>query len=141
MLIARRLILTSIRAFIINTAVRLLFMLFCTNLFLFPHVYTKPFSSNLLNKVETLSLSMLNIICVLNLFPAYNYSYPMFSYEHTQNFIQMLKSIETALNLIFPSIAGLVLVIFFSVRIFQFIFWLRQRFLRLISFCKKYKFS
>ena len=76
-LIGRRLVLIVIKTFVINTFHQLCLMLFLMNLFMVHHIYAKPFSNNSLNKTETISLSMLSIICFLNLIPAYNYSYPI----------------------------------------------------------------
>ena len=140
-LIGRRLVMIFMKTFIINTVVRLSLMLLCTSLFLVHHIHTKPFSSNLVNNIETVSLFLLNIICFLNLFPAYNYIYPTNSIDETQDFIQVLKTIESALNLVFPSLLGLVVAILLSIRIFQFIFWSCQCCFRFICFCTKYKLS
>ena len=84
------------------------------------HIYTKPFSSSFLNKVETASLFMLNIICFVNIILAYNYTYPTYSNGYTNDVIETLKIIETALNLVFPFIVVSVVAIFVCVRIFQF---------------------
>ena len=75
-LIGRRLVLIFLKTFVLNAFLRLMIILICTHLFLVHHIYTKPFSSNFVNNVETVSLSMLQIICLLNLIPAYSYTYP-----------------------------------------------------------------
>ena len=131
-LIGRRLVLIFLKTFIVNTFLRLSLMLFCTILFMIHHIYTKPFSSSLLNNIETVSLSMLNIVCFLNIVPAYDYAYPTYLFVHAQGVLQVLNVIETALNLLFPSIFGLVVAILISIRIFQFIFWLCRCFVRLV---------
>ena len=140
-LIGRRLVLIFLRTFVINTFLRLSLMLLCTALFLMHHIYTKPFSSSFLNKVETASLLMLHIICVLNLIPAYNYAYPKFSNGYSEDVVETLKTVETALNSVFPFVVGSVVTIFVCIRMFQFIFWLCQCFVRLIRFCTKHKLS
>ena len=140
-LIGRRLVLIFFKTFVLNAFLRLMIMLICTHLFLLHHIYTKPFSSNFVNNVETVSLSMLHIICVLNLIPAYSYSYPTFSYDHNKDAIQTLNLIETALNLVFPVLVGSVLAILAFIRIVQFVIWLCCLFLRLIRFCCKNKIA
>ena len=138
-LIGRRLVLIFMKTFINNTLVRLSLMLLCTNLFLMHHIYAKPFSSNLVNNIETVSLLLLDIICFLNIFPGFCYMYPRYSYDHTKDFIQALQTIESALNLVFPSLVGSVVAILICIRIFQFIIWLCKCCCRLIRFCSKYK--
>ena len=138
-LIGRRLVLILFKTFIINTFIRLSFMMLYTALFLIHHIYTKPFSSSFLNNVETTSLLMLHIICFLNLIPAYHYAYPMYSPDHTENIIHTLKIIETTLNLVFPFLVVTVVAIFVFTRIIQFIYLLCQCFVRFIRFCTKYK--
>ena len=134
-LIGRRLVLIVIKTFVINTFHRLCLMQFFMNLFIVHHIYARPFSNNSLNKIETISLSMLSIICFLNLIPAYNYAYPVHNYDHSEATIQIFKIIETCLNLIFPFLIGIIVVIFSGIRIFQFIFWLCGWFVRSIRFC------
>ena len=140
-LIGRRFILILIKTFLINTFARLFTMLLCTIVFLIHHIYVKPFSSSLLNYIETLSLFMLTAICLLNLVPAYNYAYPNDSYKHIKDVIQILKDSETVLNLVFPALVGILVAALICIRIFQFIFWLCLCFVKLIRFCTKYKLS
>ena len=140
-LIGRRLILILIRIFIINTFVRLFTMLLGTIIFLIHHIYTKPFSSNLLNNIETLSLFMLTVICLLNLVPAYNYAYPIHYYDHIHGVIKILKDTETVLNLVFPVLVGILVAALICIRIFQFFFWLCLCLVNFIRFCTKYKLS
>ena len=141
-LIGRRLVLIFLETFVLDAFLRLMIMLICTHLFLLHHIYTKPFSSNFVNYVETVSsLSMLHIICLLNLIPAYSYTYPTFSYDHNKDAIQTLNVIETVLNLVFPILVGSVLAILACIRIVQFVIWLCCLLLRLISFCCKNKIA
>ena len=135
--IGRRLVFIFIKTFVINTFLRLSLMLLCAVLFLIHHVYTKPFSSNILNSIETVSLLMLNIIGFLNLTPAYNYTYLMYSYDHTQHATQTLKVIETVLNLVFPVITGFVLAVFTCIRVIEFMLWLCCCFVRFVRSCIK----
>ena len=140
-LIGRRLVLIFIRTFVINTLLRLSLMLFCMILFLSHHICIKPFASKFLNKFEAVSLLMLTIICFVNLFPAYNYTFPTYSYDFIQGTIQKLKIIETSLNLVFPALVGLLITFLMFTRIFQFIFLVCCCFVRLIRFCIKYKLT
>ena len=135
----RRLVLIFIKTFLINAFLRLSVMLLCTALVLIHHVHVRPFSSSVINKVETLSLPMLNIICSLNMVLAYNYTYPMYSYSHAQGVIQTLKVTETALNLVFPFLVALLVAIFTRIRVSQLIFWLCRCFVRFIGFFTKCK--
>ena len=138
-LIGRRLVLIFIRTFVINTLLRLSLMLFCMILFLNHHICIKPFVSKFLNKFEAVSLLMLIIICFVNLFSAYNYTFPTYSYDYLQGTIQKLKIIETSLNLVFPALMGLLITFLMFIRIFQFIFWVCCCFVRVICCCIKYK--
>ena len=114
-------------------------MLICTVLFLIHHIYVKPFSRNLLNSIETLFLMMLIIIGMLNILPAYNYIYPTYSYIKIQSIIQILNNIETAVNLAFPFIISLLVVIFICIRCFQLLFWLFQSLTKIEPYCCKCK--
>ena len=138
-LIGRRLVLIFIKTFVINTLLRLSIMLFCMMLFLIHHIYSRPFISDILNKFEVVSLSMLIVICFVNLFPAYNYTFPTYSYDHIQGPIRTLEAIETSLNLLFPALVGLLIALFVCIRIFQFLCWACRCFLKLICFCIRYK--
>ena len=135
--IGRRLVFIFIKTFVINTFLRLSLMLLCAVIFLVHHVQIKPFSSNMLNNIETVSLMMLSTIGFLNLIPAYNYTYPMYSYDHTQHAMQTLKVIETVLNLVFPIVIGLILAVFTCIRALQFMFWLCCCLVRFVRFCIK----
>ena len=139
-LIGRRLVLIFIKTFVINTFFRLSLMMFCTVFFLVHHIYMKPFSSNLLNNIETVSLLMLNAVCFLNLIPAYDYNYPLYSYDHT-DVIEILQTIESRMNVAFPFLAGVVVAFLIFIRIVQFMFLLCGCFVRLIRFCVKHKLS
>ena len=138
-LIGRRLVLIFLKTFVINTFLRLSLTLLCTALFLVHHVHTKPFSSSFLNKVETAFLLMLNVICFVNLIPAYNYAYPSYSFSYTVGVIETLRMTETVLNLVFPFTALLVVALLVCIRKCHFIFWLFQCIAKLIRFCTKYE--
>ena len=140
-LIGRRLVLIFIKTFVINTFIRLSLMMLCTILFLTHHIYIRPFSSKLLNSIETISLLMLNMICFLNLVPAYNYAYPSTFSVHTQGIVKIFQITETALNLLFPFLVGLALGAFICIRAVQFLIWLCKCCFSLIRFCIKYKVS
>ena len=77
----------------------------------------------------------------MNLFPAYNYMYPTYSYDQTQDLIQVLKTIETVLNLAFPFLIGATVAVLLCVRILQLIYWIGQCLFTFIQFCSKYKLS
>ena len=138
-LVGRRLVLIFIKTFLINTFARLCVMLVCTIMFLMHHIYCKPFSVSLLNNIETLSLFMLSVVCLLNLVPAYNYTYPAYSQDHIDNVMQILRVSETGLNLVFPFVIGLFVAVLICVRILQSTFWLCRCFVKFIRYCSKYK--
>ena len=48
--------------------------------------------------------------------------YPTYSYDQTQDLIQVLKTIETVLNLAFPFLIGAAVAVLLCVRILQLIF-------------------
>ena len=99
----------------------------------------KTFSISFLNKVETASLLMLNVICFVNLIPAYSYAYPSYSFSYTAGVIETLRMTETALNLVFPFTALLVVALLVCIRMCHFICWLFQCIAKLIRFCTKYE--
>ena len=134
-LLGRRLILILLNCFVINTFLRISSMLLCAYLFLAHHTYVKPFSSKLLNSIETVSLSMLTIIGLLNMLPAYYYIYRSYSYDDIQGILRILDILETIVNLAFPSIVTLILMVFVCFRCLQFILWVFQKLLRIIRFC------
>ena len=136
-LITRKLLLILIKVFAIDTFLRLFLMLVCTVLFLIHHIYMKPFSSNLLNSIETIFLTMLLLIGLLNILPAYNYIYPTYSYVEVQGIIKILGNIETILNLVFPLFVLLLVIILMSIRCFQFICLSCQCFVKIIRYCKR----
>ena len=136
-LITRRLILVFIKTFVINVFLRLSLMLLFMTLCFGHHIYSKPFSSNLLNAVDTVSLLMLTIICFINLAPAYNYTYLSGSNIHVEGVIQTLQEIETVLTLVFPFLTGLCITVLILRRIFQFLFWVCRCFMRIIIYIKR----
>ena len=135
MLIGRRLVLIFIKTFLINTFIRLCLMLVCIILFSLHHIYVKPFSSSILNNLETLSLFMLTCICILNIVPAFNYAYPSSSY--VQGLVQKQQQIESVLNLVFPSLVGSCVIILLLIRIFQLVFWLKRSLIRIFNYIKQ----
>ena len=137
-IILRKLLLISLKTFVIHTFFRLFSMLLCTALFLIHHVKVQPFSSNLLNIIESISLTMLIIIGLLNILPAYNYIYPTYFYVEIKGIIGTLSHIETIVNLAFPFIIILFLSIFTCIRFFQFLLLLYQAFVKLIRYCSRY---
>ena len=138
-LIARRLILIVIKTFVPDTVVRLYVMLLFSVLFLAHQVKVQPFSSTILNHVESVSLLMLVVVCGLNTIPAYNYMYPLSVSPFAQGLITAYSSIETALTLIFPAILLVFLTVLVCVRICQFISWLCGVIIRVIRICMKPK--
>ena len=139
-LITRRLILIFIKTFVFNTFVSFSLMLLGTVLFLIHHIYVNPYSSGVLNKIDTLCLLMLAIICFLNLVPAYQYAYPSDSYINIQGLIQTQQQIETILRLVFPFIIGSCIAALVLMRIFQLLFWLCRCLFRFVI-CIKQKLS
>ena len=140
-LIGRRLVLIFIKTFVINTFIRLSLMLLCTVVFLVHHFYIKPFTSNLVNNVETVSLSILTTICILNLVPAYIYAYPPASYIYVSGIIYTQQQIESALTLIFPFLISLSVLFLALMRIFQFLFWLSRYIMSQIIYIRQRIFS
>ena len=140
-LIGRRLILIVIKTFVTNTITRMYTMLLCTAIFLVHHMKVRPFSSNILNNVETGSLLMLTAICSLNILPAYNYIFPNFFPPFSKGILRTFARTETALTLVFPFLFGFCLSVLVCVRILQFIFWLFSMLVRMIYVCTKPKSS
>ena len=138
-LIGRRLVLIMIKTFLTNIVVRLYVMLLCSVIFLVHHVKVQPFSSILLNYVETVSLLMLTVICGVNTLPAYNYMFPTLVSPLSERIQGGFTDIETGLTLVFPSVFGLCLTVLLCIRIFHFIMWLCSAFVWLIRSCKKRK--
>ena len=124
MLVARRLVLISIKTFITNTVTRLHVMLLLTVVFLIHHVKMQPYSSTILNYVETGSLLMLTIICGLNILPAYNYMFPKSVSPFSLKLVRGFLKIETALALVFPVIVGSCFLFLLCIRICQLTLWL-----------------
>ena len=133
-LITRKLILIFIKTFVINVFLRLSLMLLCMTVYFGHHIYSKPFSSNLLNTVDTISLLILTVICFLNLAPAYNHAYLSGSNIHVQSVIQTFQKIENVLTLVFPFVIGLCVTFLILIRIFQFLVWICRCFMRIIIY-------
>ena len=137
-LISRKLLLITLKTFVIHTFFSLFSMLFCTVLFLIHHVKVQPYFSNLLNIIETISLTMLITIGLLNILPAYNYIYPTYFYVEIKGMIGTLNHVETIVNLAFPFVIILFLSIFMCIRFFQLLLLLYQTFVKLIRYCSKH---
>ena len=140
-LIGRRLILILVKTFINDVVLRLYLMLVLMILFTFHHIYVQPYSTKILNNVETISLFMLIIICIINTVPAYIYMNPLSVSPHIQNLSKIFREIETVLMLIVPFIVGCCACILVLIRALQFIYWMCNVFVRLIRFCCKKKQS
>ena len=121
-LIARRLILIITRTFINNVILRLYIMLVSMILFAFHHIYVQPYSTKVLNNIETVSLLMLIVICILNTVPGYIYMNPLFVSSYVRQLSTTLREMETVLLLIVPFIVGLCICALVVVRILQFLY-------------------
>ena len=101
-MIGRRLVLMVIHSFVINAVIRLFLMLLFNTIFLIHHVKVFPFSSRALNYMEAGSLLSLCALCVMNLFPAYNYMYPNTYSGHFQSNVDAFEIIETIMLFFIP---------------------------------------
>ena len=138
-LTARRLILITIRTFIDNVLLRLYVMQVSMILFALHHFYVQPYSSKVLNNIETVSLLMLIVVSIVNTLPGYIYMNPLFVSSYVQPLLITLRKVETALLLIAPFIVGLCLCAIVVIRILQFLFWMFNICTRVIRFCFKRK--
>ena len=138
-LIGRRFVLILIKTFVIDAIVRLYLMAFFTVVFLLHHIYVRPFSSNHLNTIETISLIVLVIICGLNIAPAYVYMNPTCVSSYIQGLLTMFQHIETILMLIFPVIIVCIGSILLGLRILQCVCWLVTSCMKLTRLCCKRK--
>ena len=138
-LIARRLILIIMRTFINNVLLRLYLMQVSVILFAFHHSYVQPYSTKVLNNIETVSLLMLIVICNVNTVPGYIYMNPQFVPSYARHLLITLRKVETALLLIVPFIVGLCLCALVVIRILQFLYWMFKICTRVIRFCFKRK--
>ena len=136
--IGRRLVLICVKIFVIDVVIRQYLMQIITVLFSLHHIYVRPFSSEFLNTVETISLIMLNIISVLNILPAYVYMNPTFDSSNIQGYVKVFQDIETVLMLLFPAVIGFCVAVLLGIRILQFMYWVIKVFVRLV---RKYRGS
>ena len=138
-LIARRLILIIMKTFINNVLLRLYLMQVSMILFAFHHIYVQPYSTKVLNNIETISLLMLIVISIVNTVPGYIYMNPLFASSNLQHLLITLRKVETALLLIVPFIVGFCLCAIVVIRILQFLYWMSKMCTRVIHFCFKRK--
>ena len=138
-LIARRLILIIMRTFINNVLLRLYLMQVSMILFGFHHIYVQPYSTKVLNNIETLSLLMLTVISIVNTLPGYIYMNPLLVSSNAQHLLITLRKVETALLLILPFVVGSCLCAIVAIRILQFLYWMFKICTRVIRFCFKRK--
>ena len=138
-LIARRLILIIMRTFINNVLLRLYLMQVSMVLFAFHHIYVQPYSTKALNNIETVSLLMLIVICIVNTVPGYIYMNPLFVSSYIRHLLITLRKVETALLLIVPFIVGSCVCALVVIRILQFLYWMIKICAKVIRFCSKSK--
>ena len=138
-LTARRLILIFTRTFINNVLLRLFLMQVSMILFLVHHIYIQPYSTKVLNNIETVSLLMLIVICIINTVPGYIYMNPLFVSSHFRHLLITFRKVETVLLLIVPSIIGLCTCALVVIRILQFLYLMFKICARVIIFCFKRK--
>ena len=121
--IGRRLLLASVRVFVLNKLVQAYLILLLCILFLVHHVKIFPFASFPLNVMETISLIFLCYISFASVIPAYNYMYPEKSANTSIHLgIQAtMDTITTVLFLAIPSIILLIVALLFTVRIIMLI--------------------
>ena len=130
-LIVQRLVLIIIRTFLTNILFRLYVMLLFTFLFLVYHIHIQPFSSKLLNYIQTISLTMLVTICALNTVPGYIYMNPLNVSSYMQEISEIFHKIETLLTLVVPFVIGFCIIVLLSIRILQFVH-------SVVKICTKY---
>ena len=138
-LIARLLILIIMRTFINNVLLRLYLMQVSLTLFAFHHIYVKPYSTKVLNTIETVSLLMLIVICILNVVPGFIYMNLLIVSPFVQHLLITLRKVETALLLIVPFIVGLCFCAIVVIRILQFLYWMFKISTGVICLCFKRK--
>ena len=134
-LIGRRLVLIITKTFINDVHLRLCLMLVSVILFAFHHIYVQPYSTKLLNNIETASLLMLIVICILNTVPGYMYMNPLCVPSYVRHLLISLRKVETVLLLIVPFIVGTCICAFVIIRILQFVHWMLKICARVIRFC------
>ena len=123
-LIGRRLILIITKTFINDVLFRLRLMLVFVILFAFHHIYVQPYSTNVLNNIETASLLMLIVICILNGVPGYMYMNPLCLSSDIRRLLITLRKVETVLLLIVPFIVVTCICALVIIRILQFLYWM-----------------
>ena len=138
-LIGRRLVLIITRTFINNVLLRLCLMLVSVILFAFHHLYVQPYSTKVLNNIETASLLMLIFICILNIVPGYIYMNPLCVSSYVRHLFIIFRKVETVLILIVPFTIGLCVCALIIIRILQFLYWMLKICARIIRFCFKRK--
>ena len=97
--IGRRLVLIIAKTFINDVLLRLCLMLVSVILFAFHHIYVQPYSTKVLNNIETASLLMLIVICILNTVPGYIYMNPLCVSSYVRHLLITLRNLETVLLL------------------------------------------
>ena len=140
-LILRRLILIITRTFINDVFLRLFLMQVSMILFVVHHIHVQPYSIKVLNNIETVSLLMLTVICIVNTVPGYIYMNPLFVSSYIQHLLIPLRKVETVLLLIVPFIVGLCICALVVIRILQFLYLMFKICARVICFCFKRKQS
>ena len=138
-LIAQRLVLIFVRTFVSDILIRLYLMLFLTIVFLIHHKDVYPFSSRLLNHIQTTSYLMLVTICSINILPAYIYMNPMSVSSYIQGINGIFRKVETVLMLVAPFVVGSCIVGLLSIRILQFLCWIIKICVKMIRLCCKRK--
>ena len=116
-LIGSRLILIFLCTFIINAVIRIMTMLVATCTFLVHHVWVMPFKSKFLNALEIFFLSSLCILCMLNIFPAYQYTYPTKIPEGFQTLSKTFRTTDLILSLAVPAIFVVITGLFLTLKI------------------------
>ena len=140
-LIGRRLVLIITKTFINDVLLRLCLMLMSVILFAFHHIYVQPYSTKVLNNIETASLLMLIVICIINTVPGYVYMNPLCVSSYVRHLLIKLRKVETILLLIVPFIVGTCICALVIIRILQFLYWMLKICTRIILFCFKRKQS
>ena len=138
-LIGRRLILIITRTFVNDVLLRVCLMLFSVILFTFHHIYVQPYSTKVLNNIETASLFMLMASGILNIVPGYIYMNSLNVSSYVRHMLIILRNVETVLLLIVPFIVGSCVCALVIIRILQFLYWMLKACPRIIGFCFKTK--
>jgi len=111
-MIGRRLILIVLKAFVSDPMPRLLVMSFFCVLFLQHHSMTQPFRESIANMVETISLLVIVLLGMINMFFASFLSLAVKLNDHFSSWWKACQVVEIVILCSVPFVFGLLVVIF-----------------------------